>query len=122
MTKTIFENCYLLSAKLKDEVKKVGEKWEPTGIKKIELMLLIDVIDKDLKTGTIKYVSNVKEPGFNLEQLNAKLNRFAKLDVTALTYEYTDRVDYKFTKITCDGVDLTTASVLTPADDTSIPF
>ena len=119
MNKILIENAYLLSASLKDEVKKEGEKWVPTGSKKIELQLLTDVVDDKLQTGKVRFLSNAKDPNFNIEEFYAKLHRFDRLTLLANMYEYGDRTDYRFYKVSCDGVLLTES---TGVDDSDLPF
>lgn len=122
MNKMLFEDAYLLSANLQDEVKKDGEKWVPTGSKKLSLGILIDVLDNDLSSGKVKYITSVKEPSFDVEELVKKLHRFDKLNITANVHEYGDKTDYKFFIIRCDGVDLTAASTKPSPIEENMPF
>lgn len=123
MNKMIFENAYILSASLRDEQKKVADgKYEPTGLKKIALTVLADVVSDKLGTGDVYYISSVKEPNFNCEELITKLKRFEKVTITADVLTFAGKQDYRFRKIvTADGVDLTASAVLTPTGE-SLPF
>ena len=119
MNKILIENAYLLSASLVDEVKKEGEKWVPTGAKKVDLQVLVDVIDDKLQTGKVKFLSNVKDPNFSLEEFYDKLHRFDRLTLLANMIEYKDRIDYRFYKVSCEGILLTES---TGVDDSDLPF
>ena len=122
MNKMIFENAYVLSASLRDDVKKQGDDFVPTGAKKIALTLLTDVVQDKLGTGEIHYITSVKEPNFSCEDLIKKLKRFEKVTVTADVLTFAGKQDYRFRKIvTSDGVDLTASAVLTPTDE-PLPF
>ncbi len=122
MNKMLFEDVYLLSAGIQDEVKKEGEKWVPLGTKKLVLTLLVDIRDNDLSSGKIRYISSVREPNFDINQLLAKLHRFDKLQITSNAYEYAKTTDYKFYKVVCDGVDLTAACSKLAETNEPMPF
>ncbi len=122
MNKMIFENAYVLSASLRDDVKKQGDDFVPTGAKKIALTLLTDVVPDKLGTGEIHYITSVKEPSFSCEELITKLKRFEKVTVTADVLTFAGKQDYRFRRIvTSEGVDLTASAVLTPTDE-PMPF
>ena len=124
MNKMIFENAYVLSASLRDEQRKIAEgKYEPTGAKKIALTILADVINDKLGTGEIYYLSSVKDPNFNCEELITKLKRFEKVTITADVLTFGGKQDYRFRQIiNSDNVDVTAMTPALQSTNEPLPF
>lgn len=123
MDKMIIEDAYVLSAEVKDELKKDGENYVPTGKKKLVIKLFVDSKGDNIATGDFRIIQSIKDPSFDVNALCSKFKRFDKITAYAYMTTFQNRIDYKFYKILRDGVDLTAASApLTPADNEPLPF